>query len=154
MRKLIVATFALTPIFLHAQASSPVQPQTSGTPTTLQSKLIQPKELHASESDHGIAPIRISTGVVAPKLIHILQIEKDYEVNPSLFLVDRKVVVGMTVDATGKPSNLKILQSLGPGMDNNVLRAISQYRFTPGTLDGQPTAIPLTLEVVVHEPAR
>jgi outer membrane biosynthesis protein TonB len=58
----------------------------------------------------------------------------------------------MTVDATGKPLNLKILRSLGPLMDHNVLAAVSQYRFTPGTLDGQPTAIPVNLEVVLRSP--
>ena len=55
MRKVIVATLALTPMLLHAQASSPAQPQTSGTSTTLQSKLIQPSDLNSSEADHGTA---------------------------------------------------------------------------------------------------
>src|SRR5271168_570086 len=72
MRSVIVATLALTPMLLHAQVTSPAKTQSSGTPTTLQSKLIQPKELNASEADRGtasVAPLRISTGVVAPKLI-------------------------------------------------------------------------------------
>jgi outer membrane biosynthesis protein TonB len=56
----------------------------------------------------------------------------------------------MTVDVTGKPSNLKILQSLGPVMDHNVLAAVGQYRFTPGTLDGIPTAVPVNLQVVLR----
>jgi outer membrane biosynthesis protein TonB len=56
----------------------------------------------------------------------------------------------MTVDATGKPSDLKILQSLGPVMDHNVLAAVSQYRFTPGTLDGAPTNVPVNLQVILR----
>jgi outer membrane biosynthesis protein TonB len=60
----------------------------------------------------------------------------------------------MTVDATGKPSELKILQSLGAVMDRNVLAAVSQYRFATGTLDGAPTAVPVDLEVVLRTPAR
>jgi outer membrane biosynthesis protein TonB len=56
----------------------------------------------------------------------------------------------MTVDATGKPSDLKIVRSLGPVMDHNILAAVGQYRFAPGTLDGAPTSIPVNLEVILH----
>jgi TonB family protein len=152
MRKVIVATLALTPMLLHAQANSPAQTQSSpASATTLQSKLVQPKELNASEAvAHTTTPVRISTGVGAPKLIHTVAIESDSDWIPSGFTFDRKTVVEMTVDATGKPSNLKILQSLGPVMDHNVLAAVSQYRFTPGTLDGAPTNVPVNLQVILR----
>jgi len=157
MRKVIVAALALTPMLLHAQANSPAQTQTSGTPTTLQSKLVQPKELNASEADHGTAhaaPLRISTGVIAPKLISTVQIESDSDFVPQGFTIERKAVVGMVVDASGKPSDLKIVQSVNPVMDKNVLAAVSRYRFAPGTLDGQPTSVPVNLEVVLRSSAR
>jgi TonB family protein len=154
MRRVIVATLALTPMLLHAQANSPAQTQTPATPATLQSKLVQPKEFNASEADRGtahVAPIRISTGVIAPKLISTVEIESD-SASPQGFSLDRKTVVEMTIDATGKPSDLKIVGSLGSVMDRNVLAAVSQYRFTPGTLDGQPTSVPVNLEVVLRSP--
>jgi hypothetical protein len=151
MRKVIVAALALTPMLLHAQVNSPAQTQSSPASTTLQSKLAQPKELNASEAvAHTTTPIRISTGVGAPKLIHTVAIESDSDWVPSGFTLDRKTVVELTVDATGKPSNLKILNSLGPVMDHNVLAAVSQYRFAPGTLDGAPTAVPVNLQVILH----
>jgi TonB family protein len=157
MRRVIVATLLLTPMLLHAQANSPAQTQSTGTPTSLQSKLVQPKELNASEADHGTAhaaALRISTGVVAPKLVSTVQIESDSDSIPRGFTIERKVVVGMVVDATGKPSDLKIVQSLNPVMDRNVLTAVSGYRFTPGTLDGQPTSVPVNLEVVLRSSAQ
>jgi TonB family protein len=158
MRSVIVATLALTPMLLHAQVNSPVQPQTSRTSTTLQSKLIQPKEMIASEADHGTAhvatPLRVSTGVGAPKLIHTVAIESDPETIATVFNTDKTTVVEMTVDATGKPTDLKIVGSLGPVMDHNVLAAVSQYRFTPGTLDDQPTAIPVNLQLTLRNPNR
>jgi TonB family protein len=153
MRKVIVATLALTPMLLHAQANSPAKTQSSPASTTLQSKLVQPTELNGSEAvAHSTTPIRVSTGVGAPKLIHTVAIESDSDWIPSGFTFDRKTVVELTVDATGKPSNLKILQSLGPVMDHNVLAAVSQYRFTPGTLDGAPTSVPVNLQVVLRSP--
>jgi len=150
MRRVIVAALTLTPMLLNAQANSPARTQSSPS-STLQSKLVQPAELNASEAvAHSTSPVRVSTGVAAPKLIHTVAIESDSNWMPKVYALDRKTVVEMTVDATGKPSNLKILQSLGPVMDHNVLAAVSQYRFTPGTLDGQPTSIPVNLEVVLR----
>jgi outer membrane biosynthesis protein TonB len=159
MRKVIVATLALTPMLLHAQANSPAQTQPSPSSSTLQSKLIQPKDFDASAADHStthVTPLRISTGVVAPKLISTVQIESDSESDamPRGFNIERKTVVEMTVDATGKPSDLKIVRSLGPVMDHNVLAAVGQYRFAPGTLDGEPTAVPVNLEVVLRSSVR
>ena len=60
----------------------------------------------------------------------------------------------MVSDATGKPTELKILKPINPVMDHNVLAAVSQYRFTPGTLDGEPTTVPVNLEVVLLSPTR
>jgi hypothetical protein len=151
MRSVIAVTLALTPMLLHAQANSPAKTQSSPASTTLQSKLAQPKELNDSEGvAHGTTPVRISTGVGAPKLIHTVAIEGDSNWVPTGFTFERKSDVEMTVDATGKPSNLKIVRSLGPVMDHNVLAAVSQYRFTPGTLDGAPTAVPVNLHVVLR----
>jgi TonB family protein len=155
MRTVIVATLALTPMLLHAQANSPAKTQpSSSTSSTLQSKLVQPTEFN-SEADHGtasVAPVRISTGVVPPKLIHTIAVESDADLIPKGFNIDRKSVVTMMVDATGKPSDLKIVKSLGPAMDRNVLYAVSQYRFAPGTLNGRPTSVPVQLEVVLRSP--
>ena len=151
MRKVIAATLALTPMLLHAQANSPAQTQSSPASTTLQSKLVQPKELNGSEAAASTTtPVRVSTGVGAPKLIHTVAIESDSIWSPTGYAYERKTVVEMMVDATGKPSDLKIVRSLGPVMDHNVLSAVSQYRFTPGTLDGAPTAVPVNLEVVLR----
>ena len=151
MRRVIVAALAMTPMLLHAQANSPAQTQPSPASTTLQSKLVHPRELNDSEAVvHTTTPIRVSTGVGAPKLIHTVAIESDSTWVPTGFTSNRNTVVEMTVDATGKPSDLKIVKSLGPVMDHNVLAAVGQYRFTPGTLDGAPTAVPVNLHVVLR----
>ena len=74
MRKLIIATsLALCPIVLQAQATSPAQPKTSAT---LQSKLVEPMLGAAAGVNHP-ATVRVSTGVVAPKLIHTVSVTSD-----------------------------------------------------------------------------
>jgi TonB family protein len=147
MRRVIVATLLLSPMLLHAQANSPAKTQTS----TLQSKLVQPAAF-GSEPDHtaGTATsLRISTGVNAPKLVHTVDVESDADFTAAARF-ERTAVVSLTVDPSGKPSDLKIVQSVNPIMDKNVLAAVSQYRFTPGTLDNQPVSIPVNLSVILR----
>jgi TonB family protein len=154
MRKVIMATLALSPLLLHAQVNSPAQPQSSSNTSTLQSTNIQPKAFSTDGADHGIvAPLRISTGVVAPKLVYTEAIATDTDLTGWIFPSDRSIVVAMTVDTNGKPSDMKIVQSVNPIMDQNVLEAVSHYRFTPGTLDDQPTPVQLNLEIVLHHPS-
>ena len=123
MRKVLVAILSLSSLALHAQANSPAQ-------TEPQVK-------------------RVSTGVIAPKLIYKVDVVADSTGTARLINDDTKVVVGMIVDKNGRPSDLKILKSAGAGVDASVLAAVSQYRFTPGTVSNQPIATPLNLEVVI-----
>ena len=130
MRRLIVAILSLSSVMLHAQASSPAQTQVATNGPAPQVK-------------------RISTGVIAPKLIYKVDVTADSTGTARLINDDTKVVVGMIVDKTGRPSDLKIIKSAGPGVDASVLAAVSQYRFTPGMVSNQPIASPLNLEVVI-----
>ncbi len=130
MRKLIVAILSLSSFMLHAQANTPAQTQVASNGSEPQVK-------------------RISTGVTAPKLIYKVDVVTDS--NARLVNDDTKVVVGMIVDKTGKPSDLKIIQSADAFVDASVLAAVSQYRFTPGMVSNQPIATPLNLEVLISK---
>jgi TonB family protein len=123
MRKLIVAILSLSPLMLHAQASTPA-------PTQPEVK-------------------RVSTGVTPPKLIHKVDVVANSAGTARLLNEDTKVIVGMIVDKTGRPYDLKIVQSAGAGVDASVLAAVSQYRFIPGMVSNQPIATPLNLEILI-----
>jgi TonB family protein len=118
MRKLIVAILSLSSFMLNAQAQTPATTK------------------------------RISTGVIAPKLIYKVDVVADPS-TARMLQNDTTVVVGMIVDKSGKPEDLKIVRSSGTGLDASVLSAVSQYRFTPGTVSNQPVNTPLNLEVVI-----
>jgi TonB family protein len=149
MRIAIVATLALFPVLLHAQANSPAQPQAASN-SALESKLVEPKAISGSEINTATnGSVRISTGVVSPKLIHTVDVSAEEGSAWKVFGGDQTVVVALVVEPTGKPADLKIVQSADPVLDRNVLEAVSQYRFKPGTVSNQPTAIPVTLQVVV-----
>ena len=146
MRKAILVSLFLSPILLHAQANSPAQTEIA---------LATPKAV-AGAADRGTVPskpLRISTGVVVPKLVHSVSVNEETAYPWTNVEVNRTITVGMIVDTTGKPTDLKIIKSAGPVVDQNVLAAVSQYRFQPGTVSNQPVDFPLNLEINL-QPAR
>jgi TonB family protein len=158
MRKVIVAALVLSPMLLHAQANTPATTQPAGTASTLQAELARPKDLIATAADTNrgttpvAAPVRVSSGVVAPKLVYSIAVPAERIYRP--ISVRQTYVVEMMVDRNGLPSDLKIVESAGPTMDKNVLEAVKQYRFKPGTLDNQPISFPVKLAVVIDNPMR
>jgi TonB family protein len=151
MRNVIAASLALFfPVLVHAQTNSSAQPQ---APNTLQSKLAAPAVFGAAASSTP-SGLRVSTGVVAPKLISTVDIISDRSAAYETPTNDRKIVLSMIVDKDGKPTDLKVVQSVNPVMDHNVLVAVKQYRFRPATVDNQPVASAHNLEIVIHTPVQ
>jgi TonB family protein len=56
-------------------------------------------------------------------------------------------LINLVVDKEGRPSRVKILRPIGFGLDEQALRAVEQYVFTPATMDGQPVAVELNIVV-------
>jgi TonB family protein len=123
MRNAMVAALVLSPLMLHAE------------------------DRPATKTE----PVRVSTGVVAPKLVKTVSIEEDTASAVKL-ATQREVVVAMVVDEKGKPADLKIVQSAGdPTFDRNVLSAVEQYRFQPGTVSGEKVAVPVNLHITIDK---
>lgn len=61
--------------------------------------------------------------------------------------VQGTVVLQLVVDQTGRPTQIAVLEPLGSGLDQNALKAASEWRFEPATKDGQPISIPITIEM-------
>lgn len=58
------------------------------------------------------------------------------------------VLISLTVDEQGRPTNLHIEKSLGYGLDEKALDCVSQYRFHPATQpDGTPIPAHITIEI-------
>ena len=153
MRKVIVAALALSPMLLHAQAISPAPTQSAATTPVLESQLTQAKAF-AALSGAAPAPAANSTPrtatLTAPKLISTVAITTPNSYSQFYSPNDETVVVSMIVKADGTTSDLKIVRSSHQALDQNVLAAVSQYRYKPGMLDNQPTAIPVRLEINLH----
>jgi TonB family protein len=144
MRKMILAALALCPMLLHAQVNSPAQPQN----VALVSRLTTPAAPGASSAATPTkTPLHVSTGVTFPKLIESTPVQESASWRWRADETAKKAVVGMVVNPNGTLSSLHVVQSIGADMDRDVLAAVSQYRFQPGSLDNSPIPVEVNLTV-------
>jgi TonB family protein len=152
-RSIFVATLALTPALLHAQASLPAQ---TSSPAVLQARANTPvlkAELGAADPKT-VAATRVSTGIIAPTLLKSIDLASLAGLHTHVVAHDMTVVVDMTVDASGKTQNISIEKSAGDMVDQQVLTAVRQAYFQPGKLDGQPYGLPVRLQVLIKAGAQ
>lgn len=57
------------------------------------------------------------------------------------------VLATMMVTEEGTPADARIVVPAGFGLDEQALKAIRNYRFSPSTLDGVPVPVPIVIEV-------
>jgi TonB family protein len=51
------------------------------------------------------------------------------------------------VELDGVPSHIHVVRSLHPSLDNEAVKAIEQWRFKPGTKDGKPARVLITIDM-------
>ncbi|MFY9790536.1 MAG: energy transducer TonB [Candidatus Sulfotelmatobacter sp.] len=56
----------------------------------------------------------------------------------------------IVVDTDGKPTNLRVVNSLGMGLDEKALETVKTWRFEPGLKDGHPVKVEMAVEVDFH----
>ena len=54
---------------------------------------------------------------------------------------------GNVVGPDGKPREPKVVRSLGLGLDEKAMEAVSQWKFEPALKDGKPVAVAINVEV-------
>jgi TonB family protein len=117
----------------------------------LLSSLSLPAVANASTpADDASAPtpkVRVSTGVIAPELLGADHFTIPVSELDGLLPVDATVGLNLTVDANGRPENVKVVKSLNPLWDARVVDAVNHAHFKPGTFDLQPTPVELNLTV-------
>ena len=57
------------------------------------------------------------------------------------------MVLYVEVDTAGKARNLRVIRSLGLGLDEKAIEAVQKWRFRPGQRNGQPVIVAATIEV-------
>lgn len=88
---------------------------------------------------------RIGGSVKAPSLIS--KVEPKYSEEARAAKLTGTSVLYVEVFPDGQVRNAQVVQPLGLGLEDRALEAVSQWRFQPGTKDGQPVPVAATIEV-------
>jgi len=83
--------------------------------------------------------------VSAPVPIH--RIDPEYSDEARQAHHQGTVILSVVVDSAGFPTNIKVIRTLGLGLDEKAIEAVHQWRFKPGMKDGQPVSVAATIEV-------
>ena len=88
---------------------------------------------------------RVRDGVKPPRPTYSPAPECSEEARSSR--VQGAVMLGIIVTSAGRPTHIRVLQSLGSGLDEKAVEAVSQWKFKPATKDGKPVAVEIAVEV-------
>jgi TonB family protein len=88
---------------------------------------------------------RVGGGVSAPSLIYKKEPEYSEEARKAKY--QGTVTLYVEVDPSGKAVNIRVLHSLGLGLDEKAMEAVRQWKFKPGMKDGKPVTVAASIEV-------
>jgi TonB family protein len=101
---------------------------------------------------HGFSarsPFALPPGIRPPRPTY--QPNPEYSDQARKKKIQGSVLISLTVDEQGQPTNLHLERSLGYGLDEKALDCVSQYRFEPATKpDGTPVPAHIAIEVSFH----
>jgi protein TonB len=88
---------------------------------------------------------RVGGGVTAPALVY--KVEPEYSEEARKAKYQGTVLLYIQVDPTGKAVNMRVLHSLGLGLDEKAMEAVKKWKFKPGFKDGKPVTVEAQIEV-------
>ncbi len=88
---------------------------------------------------------QVGGGVSAPALL--TKIEPEYSEEARKAKHQGVVVLYVEVDPAGRARNIRVVHSLGLGLDEKAMEAVSKWKFRPGYKDGKPVTVAATVEV-------
>src|SRR6266568_3842512 len=91
---------------------------------------------------------RVGGGVSAPKAIYAPEPEYSEEARKAKF--QGTCVVQLVVGPDGIPHDMRVVRTLGLGLDEKAIEAVQKWRFEPGKKDGVPVATLVNVEVQFH----
>jgi protein TonB len=86
-------------------------------------------------------------GVTSPRIVH--QVAPEHP--PQDFRVSGIVLIGLVVNSKGEPEDVHVVRSLEKAVDQCAVDAVKQWRFEPGTKDGKPVAVKISVEIRFHD---
>ena len=102
---------------------------------------------YGDDDGAGVAggPPHILGAITAPILL--VKIDPVYSDEARRAKLQGVVVLHIDVDARGQARNIKVLESLGLGLDDRAIEAVRQWKFRPGTINGKPAVTAAVIHV-------
>ena len=88
---------------------------------------------------------RIGGGVSPPRLTY--KVEPEYSEEARKAKYQGTVVLAIEVWQDGKAHNIRVIRSLGLGLDKKAIDAVQQWKFVPGKKDNVPVRVRANVEV-------
>src|SRR5271166_5258740 len=91
---------------------------------------------------------RIGKGVTPPRVVYQTDPEFSEEARKAKY--QGNCVLGLIVDASGRPTKIRVLNALGMGLDEMAIESVKNWKFEPGKKDGRDVAVEIAVEVDFH----
>ena len=102
-----------------------------------------------SDGGTGGGPYRAGGSVTPPRVI--FEVKPTYTNRAMMARIEGSVMLELIVRANGIPTNIRVTRSIDPdGLDGEAVRAASQWRFSPGRLNGNPVDVAASIEIDFH----
>lgn len=88
---------------------------------------------------------RAGGGVSKPILM--VKVEPEYSEEARKAKYQGTVQLYIEVDPSGRAQNIRVVQSLGLGLDEKAIEAVKKWKFRPGVKDGKPVTVAASVEV-------
>jgi TonB family protein len=95
--------------------------------------------------DGTLKPYRVGQGVFPPAVLS--KVEPLYSDQARNAKLQGNVLVQLVVDEHGLPRQIRVMRSLGMGLDEKAVEAVQRWRFRPGMKDGHAVSVQATIEV-------
>lgn len=90
----------------------------------------------------------VGGGVSPPRAIY--QPEPEFSEEARKAKYQGVCTLGLIVGTDGRPSNIRVLSSLGMGLDEKAIEAVKSWKFEPAMKDGHPVRVEIAVEVDFH----
>ncbi|HVY93775.1 MAG TPA: TonB family protein [Bryobacteraceae bacterium] len=93
----------------------------------------------------GAGVYSVGNGITAPELIS--KVEPEYSEEARKAKYSGSVLLSIVVNTDGKAEDIKVVKSLGMGLDEKAIEAVQKWRFRPGKNKGVPVKVKAQIEV-------
>jgi periplasmic protein TonB len=84
-------------------------------------------------------------GITAPSILS--KVEPEYSEEARKAKYSGAVMLAIVVNTDGRADDIRVIKSLGMGLDEKAIEAVQRWRFRPGTKDGVPARVRAQIEV-------